>query len=388
MIRNVKAITAATYLAMLFLGVGTAIIGAAARNIGLSPAQIGLLLAVQNAGFGVAVLVCGLLGDRYPKPAIVLAGSLILAPGFLFLYRSDLFWINGVIMLAIGLGSGAYEGSTDALMFDLHRARAGLHINVNHFFVTLGSILITLYLLGLQMNWQAAMVQSAVAVFGLALFFALVRVRAQPSGGESLAHRLKVLGRDRRMRFLFVAVLLAVGVEIGAIGILATYLAELRGFTLTTSKLGLVVFLLGMATGRLLIGFLIRRGQLPGYIIALFAASAAMFAVLVGLNLGPLTWPALYLAGLGMSALLPLMLTLAGLSHPDSPGAAMGALKVAIPIGGVLVPFVMALLAANASFALSLAVFPLALLGGLLAFLGSGFRPAAQALPGELTPSD
>jgi hypothetical protein len=45
MIRNIKAITASCYVAMFFLGVSASLVGAAARNIGLSPYQIGLLIA-------------------------------------------------------------------------------------------------------------------------------------------------------------------------------------------------------------------------------------------------------------------------------------------------------------------------------------------------------
>ncbi len=51
MIRNVKALTASSYLSMFFLGLTVTVIGAAAKNIGLSPTQIGLMLSVQNVGF-------------------------------------------------------------------------------------------------------------------------------------------------------------------------------------------------------------------------------------------------------------------------------------------------------------------------------------------------
>jgi hypothetical protein len=45
MIRNRNILTASSFAAMFFWGVGSAIIGTASRNIGLSPFQIGLLLA-------------------------------------------------------------------------------------------------------------------------------------------------------------------------------------------------------------------------------------------------------------------------------------------------------------------------------------------------------
>ena len=45
MIKSIKLITASSFLAMFFMGVGSAIIGAASRDIGLTAAQIGLLIA-------------------------------------------------------------------------------------------------------------------------------------------------------------------------------------------------------------------------------------------------------------------------------------------------------------------------------------------------------
>jgi hypothetical protein len=39
MIQNIKAITAASFLAMFFMGISSSMIGAAARNIGITPYQ-------------------------------------------------------------------------------------------------------------------------------------------------------------------------------------------------------------------------------------------------------------------------------------------------------------------------------------------------------------
>ena len=70
MIRNIRAITYSCYLSMFFLGVAGALIGSAAKNIGLSPYQIGLLIAAQNAGFIVSVMISGALADTRSKPRI------------------------------------------------------------------------------------------------------------------------------------------------------------------------------------------------------------------------------------------------------------------------------------------------------------------------------
>ena len=384
-IRNARALTASSYLSMFFLGVATALVGSAARSIGLSAYQIGLLIAVQNIGFGVGVAVAGALSDTHEKPRILLAGSLILGVSFLAFYVSPLFGVNLVVMLFIGLGTGAFEGVTDAMLLELHTARAGLHINVNHFFVTLGSIIIALYLLFLNVNWRISIVESGVVVLLLGLFFLFTRLAPRGGDGASLAARLRLLARDRLLAVLFGAVILAVGVEIGSIGILSTYLADLRGFSPTMSRIGLIIFLLGMATGRLGLGFFTDRDRMPRYIVTLFGLSAVLYSALYMLDLGLLTLPVTYLSGLALSAILPLMLASGGLAYPNSAGTVMGALKVAIPIGGILMPFLMSIIARDVSFQASMTLFPLAFFLGLLLFRVTGYWQPLRSLAPEPT---
>ena len=90
---NIKALTFASYLSMLFLGISTAFVGATARNIDLTTFQIGLFLTIQNIGFMLAVMVSGALADTLEKPRILLVGSLILAFSFFT------FWFGSILLL-------------------------------------------------------------------------------------------------------------------------------------------------------------------------------------------------------------------------------------------------------------------------------------------------
>jgi len=370
MIKNIKAITLATYFTMFFLGVASSLIGAAARNIGLSPYQIGLLTSIQNVGFMISVSISGALADTHDKPKILAIGSLILASSFFGFYQLELFWINLIIMLFIGIGIGTYEGVTDALLLDIHPKRAGFHISINHFFVTFGSIIITTYLIFLQMNWRNSIQQSAAIVLVLAVFFALAWVKPSRKQTERYIRRLQILIQDKIVVVLFIATIIAVGVELGSISVLTTFLMDQHSFTQVTSKVGLVLFLTGIAFGRLIIGFLTRRDRLARNLITMFGFAVLIYTGLYFMNLGIGIYPAIFLAGFSLSALLPLILTVAGLSYPDSSGTVMGAIKVAIPIGGILLPLSMSIIAKNSSFQMSLIVYPLSLLIGFVLLFG------------------
>lgn len=366
MIKNIKSITLATYFTMFFLGVASSIIGAAARNIGLSPYQIGLLTSIQNVGFMISVSISGAFADTHDKPKILAIGSLILASSFFGFYQFELFWINLIIMLLIGIGVGTYEGVTDALLLDIHPKRAGFHISVNHFFVTFGSIIITTYLIFLQMNWRNSIQQASAIVMVLAIFFFLARVEPSKKQAERYIKRLQILVQEKIVVVLFIATIIAVGVELGTISVLTTFLMDQHNFTQVTSKIGLLLFLTGIACGRLIIGFLTRSDRLIRNLITMFGFAVLIYSSLYFINLGAGIYLLIFLAGFSLSALLPLILTVAGLNYPESSGTVMGAIKVAIPIGGILLPLIMSIIAKNSSFQRSLIVYPVSLLVGFV----------------------
>jgi nitrate/nitrite transporter NarK len=72
------------------------------------------------------------------------------------------------------------------------------------------------------------------------------------------------------------------------------------------------------------------------------------------------------MAGVSLSGLLPLMITLAGLLYKEVAGTVLGIVKVAAGLGGILLPLFMSLVARSFSFQVSLLLFPSAL---LLAFV-------------------
>jgi fucose permease len=351
---------------MFFLGVGYSIIGAAARNIGLTPEQIGILLAVQNVGFGVSVAVSGALADTHSKPRIIAVGSVILAVAFFAFFQSQVFWVNALVMVFVGIGTGTYEGVADAMLFDLHERRAATFVNINHLFVTVGSALIALYLIFLSLEWHTALVQAAVAVALLAVVFLFVRIKQSRGVTTSFNEKIGVIFRSRLILVLFLAIMLCAGVESAAIGLLSTYLAELRAFAPLAAQLGLIVMYAGMITGRIIVGALVRPERLRRMMLVLFALSVVSFGLLFLVDLGPLTWVMAVLAGASLSAQLPLILSYAGLAHREMTGTVLGAVKTGIPIGGVIVPLLVTTFTATSGFAAALWVLPLGLLTGLI----------------------
>jgi len=374
---------------MFFLGVGTAVIGAASGNIGLTPFQTGILVSVQNVGFIVSVLASGALADTTSKPLLMAAGSLVLAASFLLYYMWAPFLLNLAMMAAIGVGIGTYECVADAMLLDLHDSRQGLHINANHFFATLGCLGITVYLVFLQMSWRRSMVQSAAAVLVLAALFAaggavgrrravsVARAgsRAAAPGqrpGAGIRERARALVRQPILGLFLLLAVFAVGIESGLMGLLASFLIQLRGYDLVSSKIGLVLLLSGIAAGRIVLGLLSGKVRITALLLALNAAACVVACALFFVRLPPaVTAALLVLMGMAVSAMLPLLITLAGMMYREMSGTALGVVKLGIPIGGIVVPFVISILSRFWSFQAAVGVFPLLAAVGFAVWAGS-----------------
>jgi fucose permease len=358
-----------SFSAMFFLGVGTAIIGAAARNIGLSPDQIGFLLAIQNIGFVLSVVTVGSLADSSDKAKLMSLASLILSVSFFFFYLKESFILNLGVMLVIGVGIGGYEGASDAMLLDIHQRRESLFISVNHFFVTFGELMITIYLIFLQMNWRKSMIQSAVMVLVLTVLFGFSRVPRRKAVIESFRNRMVFLVKQKPVLVLFMMASCAVGIELALIGIITSLLMDLHGFDQVTSKLGLVAFLAGVATGRIVLGIVARKSQLLSYILILFALTTAILSYLLLASPGAVvTYILLIVSGASISVIFPLIITLAGLKYPQMSGMVMGIIKLGIPAGGIVVPFLFSMIVQTQSFKAALILLPAI---GMIGFLSA-----------------
>lgn len=370
MIKNRALLTMFSFLSMFFLGVSGSVIGAAAKNIGLTPFQIGIILASQNAGFIISVILSGSLSDTAEKTKLLFIGSIILGLSFLVFYRVPSFAVNVGIMFMIGFGIGIYEGTTDPMLLEIHKQNPGIYININHFFVNIGSLTITVYLIFLEMNWRRSMVQSGILVLALGLLFLLSKIENHSVSEISIFKRLGEIKSDiYRIVVIFTLTAIAVGMETGTIGILTSFLMDLREFNQFNSKMGLIIFVSGIATGRLLTGYITKKVKIHTILQSLFLTGSIFYSLLYFLNTGRFIYPVIYITGLTVSAVLPLLITLTGAIYPDFSGTALGVIKMGIPIGGIIIPLIVSFVSKFLSFKYSLAVFPAVYLFGFLIFI-------------------
>lgn len=371
-IKSVRVATTTAFVSMFFLGIGVAIVGATARSVGLAASQIGYLVAAQNAGFAIAVVAGGILADRYRKSVILTAGLLMLGLSFALLYRSERFAANLAVMSLMGLGMGCAEAVTDAMLLEMHTRNESRLVTLNHFFVSAGSVVITLYLMALELNWQSALLQIAIALGALGVVATLLHPPGQEAAAPEGGVILRELWRDPGIILLFLAGMGTIGLEVGSAGVITTFATELRDLDPRAAQIVLTLFLVGLAAGRILVG-VIGRGTRPEATALVSAAAAVVLSILFYVVSMPFAALLLFasLVGLSIAPLLPLTIAIAGLRHRSAAGTTMGFIKLAIPVGGIVIPGVVGLTSDLLSFQTALYLFPASALLVLIATIAA-----------------
>jgi MFS family permease len=87
-----------------------------------------------------------------------------------------------------------------------------------------------------------------------------------------------------------------------------------------------------------------------------------------------LTYVLLFVLGLVLSVIFPLIISLAGIKYPEASGTVLGLVKLGIPIGGIVVPFLLSLFSRWWSFSGALLLFPALGVIGFVLLAAAGKR--------------
>lgn len=331
-------ITLACYGAMTFLGIGFAIVGATASEVGISASQLGILLALQQVGFAIGLVLSGLAKSNRARARILSLGCFIMAAALAAFFRQSVFALNGLLMVGIGVGMGTFEGTTDPLLIQIHKERQSRQINISHFFVTVGATGITAYLMSWPLDWHLSLLRLSLGALVVGLIFFAIPVPAAPAADPGTTAREPVA--PRFVFWLFAFGILVVGAELATMGFLPLYLVEAHRLASSQSKAALLSFLLGVAGGRFALGLLVKDERVASATVVTSAVATLAFSALftVGQVGASVLYALAFFAGAGVAGLLPLMLARGSRAAGPAAPRVMAILKLCIPVGGILAP--------------------------------------------------
>ena len=365
-------ITWGAFISMGFLGMSRSFLGAALpairSTLDLTLIQAGTLGALLQLGFSIMVLLGGPISDTLKKSLVLMLGLFLLGGSLIFFGLAHWFWVSLVATTVVGIGGGLIEASSNPLLVELYPGRESTLMNLHHFFFAVGSLagpLIVGTLLARSISWQWGYIG-----YGLMVLFVLLLLLSQrissPATGNLLDMRTLVnLMRQKTFLSLFFIIFCSAGVQSGLIYWTVTFLKETHGFSISLASLSLSLFLVCLAVGRLVSGYLLTKFHDILYLLILFSL---LLIFLLASIYAPAAWviPLLGACGLAMAGAFPTLLGMAGKAHPAKPGTAMGLIATAAGLGSTVIPWFMSLVSQLTTLRYGFLLFEVALAIGLV----------------------
>jgi fucose permease len=340
-------------LGMLLFGIGLIMLGSILPDLrlkhSLDAVEAGTLFSILPVGIILGSLLFGPVCDRYGYRTLLALSALLMFAGFEGLAFTNTSWILTVSVFLFGLGGGAINGATNAVVADISTTGKGADLSILGVFFGIGALVMPLLLSLLKKSVPFETIVSGTGILALfaALLFAVVRF---PDAKQAEGISMKQVGglfRDATLLLIAFFLFFQSAFEGLINNWTTTYLIERVAAPQEAALMGLSAYVAGMTVMRLLIGSVLRK--MPEQSL-LYMSFAITLAALLLFSLSRSVVPAasgLFLMGAGLAAGFPTMLGLVGNRYPDLSGTAFSFVLVIALLGNMLVNYAMGLIAEN-----------------------------------------
>jgi fucose permease len=333
----------------VIFGILFTIIGAALpqiiRAFHWSYTLTGVVLAASAIGYFLSTFLCGFLVQRFSPRLVLVTGLLLIAVCMVFFMRWSSPWLNLALNLLIGLGQGTIEVVTNLEVIHMERKGQSRLMNLMHAAFSVGAIVGPVavgILVGMGLRGTVVFLAAAGPIAIMALLFGTAKFPPLAQEDEHGQRQGLRLLRSPILLLLTLFLLLYVGAELGVSTWVSEYFVKVLSTTASTGAFSVSLFWLGLFTGRLGVSLLYKgsRQELILLALSLLSAIALGFVLLVSSTAAVAV--GVFLTGLGLSALYPLVMTMVGRYFKS--GFAVGTAATGGGLGSFTFPFLMAVL--------------------------------------------
>jgi MFS family permease len=340
-------------LGMLLFGIGLIMLGSILPDLrlkhSLDAVEAGTLFSILPVGIILGSLLFGPVCDRYGYRTLLSVSALLMFTGFEGLAYTNTQWILTVSVFLFGLGGGAINGATNAVVSDISTTGKGADLSMLGVFFGIGALGMPLLLSLLKKSVQFETIVAGTGLLALvsALLFAVVRFPAAKQAGGISMNQVGGLFRDATLLLIAFFLFFQSAIEGLINNWTTTYLIVIVAAPQEAALMGLSAYVAGMTVMRLLIGSVLRKMTERKLIYMSFAIT---LTALLLFSLSRSVVPAsagLFLLGAGLAAGFPTMLGLVGNRYPNLSGTAFSFVLVIALLGNMLVNYMMGLVAEN-----------------------------------------
>jgi len=337
--------TIAYYLAILALGLATAVLGPTLPGLATQTqsgaSAISLVFAASSLGYMLGSLWAGQWYDRLPGHRLLAAALLLMAVMLTMTPLMSQLWSLAAVLLMIGMAEGAVDVGGNTLVIWLHGERVAPWMNGLHFCFGIGSVLAPL-IVAQTVSMEGEVVLAYWVLAALVLPAAVWLLRLPCPAVPRLKETTRPKEDSRRLVFLIALFLgLYVGAEIGFGGWICSYAMTVNldgstnGAYLTAAFWGAFTF------GRLVAVPLSTRLQPQPILLGDLVGCLAGVGIILGWpHSATALWLGTVATGLSMASIFPTTFSLAG-RRVTITGKVTGWFIVGSAIGSMILPWLM-----------------------------------------------
>ncbi|MGH9395425.1 MAG: MFS transporter [Terriglobia bacterium] len=333
------SLIAAANACMFVFGIILLLMGSLLPGLKVSDARAGSLGSFPLIGILAATILIGPILDKTgAKAALAVALALIVAALAIMPLLASYMAI-AIAALVYGLGGGILNTATNALVSDLSASGRGTALNLLGFSFSLGAIVSPLLTSVVKGGFSTVLHILALASAVVLVFVLALRFPAPAHSSTPLRELLKILRHP--LVWLFGALLFF---ESGNENCMFVWAGKVMGDMLhlaaQRADLALLSLSIALGAGRLLAALWLRWLGSRNMLLLSAALTIAGACIVLGDETFGGMLVGFAVIGLGMSAIYPTALGLAGDCFPQQTGTVFGSIMAVALVGGVAGPLV------------------------------------------------
>ena len=309
----------------------------------------GALFSILPFGILIGSLIFGPLCDKYGYKILLALSCICMFVGFEGIAYAPSHAILKFSILFIGLGGGAINGATSALVSDISEKNKGANLSLLGVFFGIGALGMPFLLGALEniFNFQEILATVGVVTFFAGIFYLLIKFPPpKQAQGFPITKSLSLM-KDGVLLLIAFFLFFQSSFEAIINNWTTTYLTNQVSIQPNKALYGLSLFVAGMAVMRLLLGSIFRNTAIKKLWIGAFTMIGLG---LIFLSVGQSFLPAvtgLILLGAGLAGGFPLMLGFVGNRYKELSGTAFSLALVIALLGNMIINYGMGVIAKN-----------------------------------------
>ena len=348
-----KVVFWAACVGMLLFGISLITLGSIASDLRekfqLDELSFGALFSILPLGILTGSLIFGPIADKYGYRILLSISCLFMFAGFEGVAFSTSAGLLKIYIYLFGLGGGAVNGATNALVSDRSDTDKGANLSLLGVFYGIGALGMPLVtgLLKSILNYQTILSSIGILTFAIGLFFFLIKFPPpKQSQGLLLKSSLRLI-KDSVLILIAFFLFLQSGFEAIINNWTTTYLIKEHSVVPEKALFALSLFVAGMTVMRLLIGSLFRTVSAKKLLISSFGLILLGLILIKTGSLLSLSVIGLVLLGAGLASGFPVMLGFVGNRTAEFSATAFSLVLFIALIGNFLINYGMGIVAQN-----------------------------------------